>query len=183
VDIYVTLLLVNELPFAPWVAALVWLALFLANHYVVRAAHAANEAQRLIIVEDWNAVRQGSRPKHIALQVVLAVVIFLLGLLLRGPVYVFLVGGLIVALSYVLALNLQGLLSARAIALPGAVTGSLTYSTAAALRQMSHRLVGGAVASLIAGLALAHLALLGGAFILSAFANGYRKRARKASAR
>jgi hypothetical protein len=104
------------------------------------------------------------------------------GLLLRGPAYVLLVGGLIVSLACVLALNLQGLLSARAIALPRAVDGALTFSTAAAFRQMAHRATGAAVVSLIVGLALAHLALLGGAFFLSAFANGFRRRARKASA-
>jgi ABC-type dipeptide/oligopeptide/nickel transport system permease subunit len=83
---------------------------------------------------------------------------------------------------YAFALNLQGLLSARALARPNAATGVLTFSTASAFRHMAHRLVGGACASLIAGVAVAHLALLGGAFFLASMAIGYRRRAENVDA-
>lgn len=84
----------------------------------------------------------------------------------------FLAGGLLVFVAYHFDLNLQGLLSARGLARPNAATGALTFSMAAAFRQNAHRTPGGVVASLLKGLVLAHLALLGGALFLAASAVG-----------
>ena len=176
-DNYITSLLESELPFGPWFAPLVWLTLFLANHCVARATRVANDAQNSLTVEDWGPLRRGFQPRYVAAQVLIAGVVFLLAAQLGGSGYVFLAGGFIVAIVYALALNLQGLLSARALARPNATTGALTFSTASAFRHMAHRLVGGACASLIAGLVVAHLALLGGAFFLASMAIGYRRRA------
>lgn len=57
-----------------------------------------------------------------------------------------------------------------------------TFSTAAALRHMAHRAGGAALGSLLLGLVVGHLALLGGAFFLAAAAAGFVRRAKKAAA-
>ena len=181
-DSYVTSLLESQLPFGPWIAALAWAALFVANHRVLRSLRAANDAQRSIEAENWSVLRRSSEPKHIVAQVMVAGVGFLFGFILGGGGYVFFVGGLIVAIAYTLALNLQGLLSARALAQPNATTGTLTFSTGSALRYSAHRAVVGAFASFVVGLLLAHLALLGGAFFLASMAAGCLRRARNVPA-
>lgn len=180
---YLTYLLGSRLPFEPSVAALVWISLFLANQRVVGAARAANDAQRVIAIEDWNAVRGASDLKHLVAKILLTVIVFIFALLLGQWAFVFFVGGLIAAMAYGLALNVQALGSARAMARPNAVTGTLTFTTASALRHMAHRVGGAALACLLAGLVLAHLALLGGAFLLASAANGYLRKARKIGAK
>jgi hypothetical protein len=158
---YVTFLFESKLPFEPWFAAPAWVVLFLANHWIVR---------------------RGLEPKYIVAKILFAGIVFLFALLLGGSAFVFFAGGLIVAMACGLALNVQGLLSARALARPNAVNGSLTFSTASAFRHMAHRVSGGALACLLVGLALAHLALLGGALFLASTASGYLHRARSARA-
>jgi hypothetical protein len=179
VDTYATSLLNSQLPLGPWLAALTWALLFLANRWVVRRVRTANDSQPFFAVADWSAVRRGLEPKHVLLQVLFAGLVFLCGLSLGGAAFVFFVGGLIVTITFVLALNVQGLLTARAITARSAATGSLTFSAPFAFRHMAHRLTGAAVASLGAGLAVAHLALLGGAFLLASAAAGCWRRARK----
>jgi len=179
---YITSLLESALPFEPWVAALVWVLLFLANHWIARFTRVANDAQNFIAVDDWSALRRGFKPKYIAAQVFFACIVFLVALLLGGSAFVFFAGGLIVAIAYGLALNAQGLLSARAMASPNAANGALVFSMASAFRHMAHRVAGGAFAYFLIGLALAHLALLGGALFLASTAGGYLRRARSARA-
>ena len=159
---------------------MVLVALLLANHVVVRSVRLANEAQHFIEVEDWTPFRRVSQPKALLVQAVVIGIVFLLGLDRGGAVFVFLAGGMIVLLACHVGLNLQGLLSARGLARPGAATGALTYSTAAAFQHMADRILGAAVACLFAGLALGHLALLGGALLLASGAFGAWRRARNA---
>jgi hypothetical protein len=182
-EAYVISLLASDLPFDAWFAALAWLALFFANYRVAQATRMANDAQSVLKVEDWNALRRGFEPKNIAAKIVFAAIVFLLASLLGGPAFVLLAGGFIVATAYGVGLNLQGLLSARAMAEPNAVSGSVTFTTASALRHMAQRAAGGALACLLMGLALAHLALLGGALFLAATAHGYVRRAEKIPSR
>jgi hypothetical protein len=181
-DNYVTFLFESKLPFEPWFAVLAWLVLFLANHRIARSARVANDSQNFLTVEDWSVLRRGFEPRYIVAKILFASIVFLFALLLGGSAFVFLAGGLIVAMACGLALNVQGLLSVRAIARPNAVNGSLTFSTASAFRHMAHRVGAGALACLLIGLALAHLALLGGALFLAATASGYLRRARSARA-
>jgi len=166
----------------PWVAALVLLVLLIANYCLALYLRHANDAQHFLAVADWTPFRRVSRPKYLLVQIVFVGIVFLLGLDRGGAAYVFLAGGVLVFLSFHLGLNLQGLLSARGLAHPDAATGALTYSTAAAFRHMAHRILGAAVASLVAGLALGHLALLGGALFLAAAAVGSWRRARNVGA-
>jgi hypothetical protein len=121
-------------------------------------------------------------PKYLLVQIAFVGIVFLLGLDRGGAAYVFLAGGVLVFLACHFGLNLQGLLSARGLASPAAATGALTYSTATAFRHMADRILGAAVASLVAGLALGHLALLGAAVFLASGAVGSWRRARSVRA-
>lgn len=180
---YVTSLFESALPIEPWVAALVWIVLYLANHRIARSARVANDAQGFLGVEDWSAVRRGFEPKYILTQILFAGIVFLFALLLDGSAFVFFAGGLIAAMACGLALNVQGLLSARALAHPNAAKGALTFATASAFQHMAHRVSGAAIACLFLGLILAHLAPLGGALFLALTASGYLRRARNARER
>jgi hypothetical protein len=177
---YVVSLFACQLPFDAAVAVLIWLALFVANHRVAMSVRAANDAQSLITVEDWSVLRRGFEPKSILAKLLFAGIVFWVAYLLGSAAFVFFCGGFIVAVACTLGLNTQGLLSARAMAQPNVAKGTLTFSTALAFRHMAQRLCGVALASCIIGLALAHLAPLGGALILAASAGGYVRRARKA---
>jgi hypothetical protein len=179
---YVASLLDSALPLPPWIVASALLALLLANYSAALLLRDANNAQRFIAVEDWTPFRRVARPKYLLLQIVFVAFIFLVGFDAGGPAYVFLAGGALVFLVCHFGLAVQGLLSARGLAHANAATGSLTYSTAAAYRHMAHRILGAAVTSLFAGLALGHLALLGGALFLAAAAAGAWRRARNVSA-
>jgi hypothetical protein len=176
---YLAALFDSTLPFPPWGPTLLWAVLFLLNHQVVKLARVANNAQRGIVIEDWNALRQGSEPKYIFMQVLVAVLGFTLAFLLGGAGYTFFAGGLIIQIGCVLSLNLQALLTARSMARPDAGTGTFTFSTPAAFRQLAHRVFSIAIAALFAGLVTAHLALLGGAALLGVTASGLYRKARK----
>jgi hypothetical protein len=171
-------LLESELPFEPWVAAMLWLAFFGASRWMAQSLRAANNAQHAVTVEDWSALRRSLEPRYLVVQIVVAAIIFLLALQLGKPAFTFLAGGMIVASAFGLGLTAQGLLTARALASANAVKGAVTFSTASAFRHMAHRAAGAALACLLTGLALAHLAPLGGALFLASTANGSLRKAR-----
>jgi hypothetical protein len=177
-ETYVNELLASELPFDPWVAALIWVALFIASRWVAQSLRVANDAQRAVNVEDWSALRRSLEPKYVVAQVLVVGIVFLLALMLGRAAFVFLAGGMIVASAFGLGLSAQGLFTARALARPNTTNGSVTFSTASAFRHMAHRAGGAAVASLLIGLVLAHLSLLGGALFLASTVNGYLRKAR-----
>jgi hypothetical protein len=178
-EAYIATLLDSELPFDAWAATLTWVALFVANHWVARIARAANDAQKLVVVEDWSAVRRGFEPKYMLVQILVASSVFMFGFFLGRLAFTFLAGGLIVARMCALSLNVQSVFLARSMADPGAGKGAVILSTPLALRQVSQRLGGSALSCLLAGLALAHLALLGGALLLASHAAAYSRRAQR----
>ena len=180
---YVNSLLDSRLPFELWDAVLLWAVLFFGNHWVVRLVRAANDAQHVISIQDWSALRRSQEPRYIVGQVLIAGFLFLSAPLLGPSAFVFFAGGLIVALACTLALNVQGLWAARALAQPDAATGELTFSTAYAFRHTAHRAAGGALACALIGLVTMHLAPFGGAFFLASMAYGYVRRARNVGAR
>jgi hypothetical protein len=179
---YLSSLLESELPFDAWIVVLAWATLFAANHWIARSARVANDSQYFVAVEDLRAVRRGFEPKYVATQILLALTLFQLAFLLGRPAFVFLAGGLLVAMTFAIALNIQALLSARTLGLPNAAKGALTLTTASAFRQMASRAAGIAIGCCLLGFALAHLALLGGALVLALTAIGYLRRARRANA-
>lgn len=175
---YIDELLESTLPFEPSVAALIWVALFVASRWIAQSLRAANDAQHAVTVEDWSVLRRSLEPKYVVAQVLVAGIVFLLALMLGRAAFVFFAGGMIVASACGVGLSAQGLLTARALARPDAVNGAVTFSTASAFRHMAHRAAGAAVPCLLMGLVLAHLALLGGAFFLASTASGYLRKAR-----
>jgi len=177
-ETYVNELLASELPFEPWAAALIWVALFIASRWVAQSLRAANDAQHAVAVEDWSALRRSLEPKYVIPQVLVAGIVFVLALKLGRAAFVFLAGGMIVASACGLGLSVQGLFTARALARPNAVDGSVTFSTTSAFRHMAHRAAGAAVACLLIGVVLAHLAVLGGALFLASTGNAYLRKAR-----
>jgi hypothetical protein len=175
---YVNELLESELPFEPWVAALIWVALLIASRWIAQSLRAANDAQHAVTVEDWSALRRSLEPKYAIARILVAGIVFLLALQLGTPAFAFFAGGMIVASACGVGLSVQGLLTARALARPDAVNGAVTFSTASAFRHMAHRAAGAGVACLLIGLVLPHLALLGGALFLASTASGYLRKAR-----
>lgn len=88
----------------------------------------------------------------------------------------FLGGGLLVSAVCAIGLNVQALLSTRAMARPHAVQGTLRLSRTNVFRQAADRLAGSAMICVMLELTLAHLSLLGGALLLGFTARGYLRR-------
>lgn len=176
---YLATLLDSELPLDAWMAVLIWALLFVANHALARLARAATDAQKLIVVEDWGPLRRGFEPPHMLAQVLFAGILFFLGFLLGRHGFAFFAGGLIVARSCAVGLNVTSVYFSRSMAEARRAQGSVTLSTALALRHAAQRLSGSALACLLIGLAPAHLAPLGGACLLGSGALGSVRRARK----
>ncbi|MEO5560370.1 MAG: hypothetical protein ABIO49_10810 [Dokdonella sp.] len=176
---YLSTIVNSHLPFDAWVAAAFWCVLFLASQLVARRARAASEVLAIVVVEGRKTLSRGFQLKYVIAQIVLAGSLLLGSLLLGEPAFVFFVGGLIVAVAFTLGLNVQSLLSVAAMARANAATGQLKLSTAFSFRQMAQRLLGSAIICALLALALAHLALMGGAFFLGSTAAGYARRARQ----
>ena len=179
-DRYLDALAHSALPFDVRVAVVLWLALFVANHLVVARARAANDAQAAVAMQGAAALRRGSQPLFLLLQVVLAAFVFAAGFLLGGVGAAFFVGGQLVAIAFSLGLNVQSLLAARVLARGQGVQGSLELSEAYAWRQSAQRMAGVALTSALLGVVLAHAAPFGGALILGSTAAGFLRRARRA---
>lgn len=174
---YFQTLLSSCLPFAEWLAVTLWPVLFIANRLIGRALMAVSDRSTSYTFENRDRLRRGSEPLWVLAQCLFAGWVFTISLYAGGPLFVFLAGGLDVSLICVLGLNVQGLLSARAMARPGASTGSLKLSTSCAYRQMAGRLYGIAAICTLLGLLVAHTALLGGALFAASTATGYLRRA------
>lgn len=127
---YVNSLLDSRLPFEFRGAVFVWAVLFSVNHWLVRLTRAANDAQHFISLQDWSALRRSQEPRYVVGQVLVAGFLFLSAPLLGPTAFVFFAGGLIVALACTIALNVQGLWAARALAEPDAATGALSLRLA-----------------------------------------------------
>jgi len=163
-------LLHSDLTFAPWIVVAIWAALFVANYLVARAARRASRDQALVLMQNREVVERGFSMKFVFGQALFAGIIFALTIWIEPhPMFVFLGGGLVVALVCLLGMNLQSLLTSRAAKRPGAATGSLNLSDSYAIRQLTLRLATGATVCAILGALLAHLSLWGGAFFLGCY--------------
>ncbi|MEO7326707.1 MAG: hypothetical protein ABIW82_17945 [Dokdonella sp.] len=181
-DSYLATIINSHLPFDAWIAAALWCALFLASHLVARRARAASKVLAIVVVEGRDALSRGFQLRYVMAQIALAGSLLLTSLLLGEPAFVFFVGGLIVAVAFTLGMNVQSLLAVAAMARANAASGQLKLSTAFSFRQLAQRLLGSAIICALLALALAHLALLGGAFFLGSTAAGYARRARQVAA-
>jgi len=159
---YVLLLLHSKLPFAPWVLIATWGTLFIVNHGVARWSRAINATQSLIAFANQDALSRGFQSHWVLAQLLFAAVIFSLTLFLDDAVFVFIGGGLAVSLICTLGMNVQSMLSGRALALPGAGQGALKLSTSYGYRQLAYRMICSAITCAFVGILLPHLSLLGG---------------------
>lgn len=178
---YFSTIIHSHLPFDAWIAVAFWCVLFFSSQIIARRARAGSEVLAIVVVEGRKTLSRGFQLKYVIAQIVLAGSLLLASLLLGEPAFVFCVGGLIVSVAFTLGLNVQSLLSVSAMARTNAATGQLKLSTAFSFRQMAQRLLGSAIICALLALALAHLALLGGAFFLGSTAAGYSRRARQVS--
>jgi hypothetical protein len=178
-DRYLEALATSALPFDVGIAASIWGVLFVANHLVVARARATNDTQSMIALQGSASLRRGSQPMFVLLQVVVAAFVFAAGAAIGGVAATFFIGGQLVAVASNLGLNVQSLAAARTLASQQGVDGSLVLSEAYLWRQSSQRMAAAGVTSLLLGFALAHAALLGGAFILGSTAAGFLRRARQ----
>jgi len=174
---YVYTLLASRPPLPSWAVVAAWPLVYLTNHFVARALRAENTRQQCIVLANAQALRRGSAPMWMFVQVLYAAVVFSVSVYIGGATFVFLGAGLDVSLICILGLNVQAWLSTRAMARPDAVDGSLTLSTRYALRQLASRLFGASLVCLLLGLLLAQLALLGGGVLCAAAGSGYLRRA------
>jgi len=175
---YLEMLLSSRLPVAPWVVIAAWLALFVANHVVGKAVRTTNARHSWYAVEGSEALSRALRPPWMLLQMLFAASIFAFCLYAGGAMFVFLAAGLDVSLICVLGMNVDGLLSSRAMQTAGAVDGTAKFSADYMYRRLASRLAGAALTCGLLGLLLAHLALLGGALLCASMASGYWRRAR-----
>lgn len=173
----------SQLPFDAWLAASIWLLLFIASHLTARRARLASEAQAVVVIEGRKALNRGFHFKYVVAQLVFSASLMLGAFYLGKPAFVFFSGGLIVSVAFTFGLNIQSFLSAVAMAHENAAVGQLKLSTAFSFQQSAHRLLGSAVICLLLALVLCNLALLGGAFFLGSTSAGYFRRVRQAGAK
>src|SRR5262249_1767932 len=73
---YLELLLASRLALPLWSAPMIWLALFLANHRLVRATRAATARQHATEIETHRYLTRASEPRWLLFQVLYAAVLF-----------------------------------------------------------------------------------------------------------
>ena len=180
---YLEALLSYELPVAPWALMSAWLAMFIATHLVIRAARSTLTRQQRIVLPIDPRLGFASQPKYVAAQMLLAAVIFTVGLMLGGSFFAFFAGGLVVASATVLGLNYYGLMYAGALGKPGSGGGQVQLSVSFAFDNAGHQMLGAALGCLLLGLIFANLSLLGGVLFLGSTGIGYLRKAHGASVR
>lgn len=172
-------LLASALPVPEWGVFAVAMLLFALNHVAAQRARAEYARQSVVSFgrsENWERALQ---PKYIGAQVAYAVLVFVFAAYLGGPFFVFIGGGYVVMLAFSLAFNVQGLLFAHALHETKDANGRIEFGPRLSLHQSSYRLFAGAIACLVTGALVMHLALLGGAVWLASVGAGYLRRARE----
>jgi hypothetical protein len=111
-----------------------------------------------------------------------AAALFLIASYAGGALFTLLAGGLLGLFLLSAAHSIRSILFYRSIAIPGAVRGTLSMSTAWMIRQRANFYFEAAFLYLSTGLLLPHLALLGAALISSASGLEYLRQARRAEA-
>ena len=180
-DAYLDALLAPELPLPWWLALVLWIALYASAHVVAARAHARLRAQSRLVLERPEVYERMQRPAGIALAFVLLTAILLAGYPMGEPYTTLISGGLLGTMAMMLGLGLRSLAFAASLVGAG-VDGELRVSPAFALVNAGHGALAGAAALLVAGIALAQLALVGAALFLGGVGLGYVDRARKLSA-
>jgi hypothetical protein len=166
----------------PAVAALI-LLLFVVGYLLERRVTAVFRAQTFIAGQGMTEIERRYGSVLWIGQLAFIGIIFAVGLYVGGVFFTFYAGGLITVMLLYTAHSIRSLLYYRALAKPGSVSGSISMSSSMLIRIRAHQCFEGALVCFVAGLALPHAALLGGAFLLGAGGVGYLRRANQAQAR
>ena len=86
-DAYLEALLSYEAAVPVWALMLAWVSIFIATHFVVRAARTAFARQQRIAAPNDPRLSLASQPKYLAAQVLFAAVIFAICLVLASSFF------------------------------------------------------------------------------------------------
>jgi len=178
---YFTALQSTRLPLPLWGVVVLWCLLYLVSFALTRAQRSVLKAhpQNLIATgEPTGQIREQSW-RLACVQVLLTAAIFTSAYFLGEPAFVFLAGGWLVTTAVSIPLALRRILFNRALAAPGAASGSVTLSYDLIIQSVAFELLGAAAFVLVLGICLSHSALLGGALFIGATGLGYLRKTRR----
>jgi hypothetical protein len=178
---YFDALVTSSLPLR-WEALAVLLSvLFLVSHDLNRRASRMFRSHSHVVGDNgseaekrWGWVLPGG-------QLIYRAAIFAVALYAGGPIFVLLVGGLLVSLLFSVVHNARTILHYRMLAASGAAQGNLSLSNSSLIHN-AHVCLEAAFFCLLVGLFLPHLALLGGALILGSTGIGCLRSAHRGDA-
>lgn len=178
-DGYVAALLASTPPLPIWALALLWAVLLSCSYALLSRSQRLRTAQSLVFFPAGLEVRPS--PLLFASRAVVATAVFVSAWLLGAWASVFLAGGWCIAAAVAMTSNLRSVLYFRSLSVPDGASGRIEYSAPLARRNQGAELSAAALLSLLVGLLLPHLALLGAAFFLAAGAPGCFRKARALS--
>jgi len=178
-ETYFNNLISSTLPVPLWVLILFWFILYVVSQVLYRKAKALVNKQTLITTGKASELVREQNWKLSIFQVLFTSAIFTSAAFIGGAFFVFFAGGWIVLTAASIPMNLRSILFFRALTRPDAASGSVTLSNRFAVKDAAFKLLESAVFCLLLGIVTAHLALLGGAFFLSATAIGYLRKSKK----
>ncbi len=171
-EAYLNQLESSTLPLPRWVIVIIWLTIFASAHVLLRKNRSLSHAQDFVVTGGpVVAVREPSFGLTFV-QLLVTAAVFACASFFSGPIFAFFAGGWVVTTAVSIPLNLRSILFLRALSQPGAAKGSVTLSNQLAVKDQSFQLFGAAAFCLLLGILMAHLALFGGAFFISATAFG-----------
>ena len=176
-EAYISKLESSSIPLPHWGVVIIWLIIFASAHVLLQKGRRLSHAQDFIVIGGPHGLIKEQSVRLTLIQVLLSAAIFAYAAFLGGLVFTFFAGGWVVTTAVSIPLNLRSILFLRALSQPGAAKGSLTQSNHLAVKDHAFQLFGAAAFCLLLGILLAHLALFGGAFFLSATAFGYLRKA------
>ena len=168
----------STIPLPLWGGVIIWLIIFASAHVLFRKGRGLSDAQDFIIAGGPPGLVKDQSVKLTIVQVLFSAAIFAYGSFLGGHVFAFFAGGWVVTTAVSIPLNLRSILFLRALVEPGAAEGSVTLSNHLAAKDHAFQLFGATAFCLLLGILVAHLALFGGAFFLSATAFGYLRKSK-----
>ena len=163
-----------------WVMALLWLAIFVGNSLLLHWSLTRFKDQAHIAYADSMYGSRLTSPYSHLLQCVSALAIFAFVWFVDYDAFTaFYAGGWLVTAAVTLGGNLRSSFWVKTLASPGRASGCVTISTGTAWSERAYQCFGAAASCLLIGVLTAHLALFGGAFILTASGIGYWRQGRR----
>jgi hypothetical protein len=178
-DDYLSRLSSSTLPLPQEGVIVFWCVVFVVMHFLASKVNQLVAASKTIRADTSDKALSNPSPQILLLQVLLAAFVFGASPYAGNAFFVFMGGGWAVTTLISLPNILMGFLTYKAYSQPGAMQGSVKMSERLTIMRAAFQTFGMALACLLLGIFLAHLALLGGAFVLTATAVGYLRRLRR----